>query len=85
MKFCPVVPEICCGHVHMPKKGRRRLIIIIIISIYIYKVTIRGAILHFQNFQDVCHFENGRHNTTKIQHCPISSKFDMWVHNDVPN
>ena len=21
----------------------------------------------------------------KIQHCPISSKFDMWVHNDVPN
>jgi hypothetical protein len=21
----------------------------------------------------------------KIQHCPISSKFDMWVDNDVPN
>ena len=21
----------------------------------------------------------------KIQHCLISSKFDMWVHNDVPN
>jgi hypothetical protein len=20
----------------------------------------------------------------KIQHCPISSKFDMWVENDVP-
>ena len=20
-----------------------------------------------------------------IQHCPISSKFDMWVDNDVPN
>ena len=20
----------------------------------------------------------------KIQHCPISSKFDMWVDNDVP-
>ena len=31
------------------------------------------------------HFQNGRHNTTKIQHCPISSKFDMWVDNDVPN
>jgi hypothetical protein len=30
------------------------------------------------------HFQNGRHNTTKIQHCPIS-KFDMWVDNDVPN
>ena len=23
--------------------------------------------------------------TVKIQHCPISSKFDMWVDNDVPN
>jgi hypothetical protein len=22
---------------------------------------------------------------TKIQHCPISSQFDMWVDNDVPN
>ena len=21
----------------------------------------------------------------KIQHCPISSKFDMWVDNDIPN
>ena len=30
------------------------------------------------------HFQNGRHNTAKIQHCPIS-KFDMWVDNDVPN
>ena len=30
------------------------------------------------------HFQNGRHNTTKIQHCPISSKFNMWVDNDVP-
>jgi hypothetical protein len=25
-----------------------------------------------------------RHNTANIQHCPISSKFDMWVDNDVP-
>jgi hypothetical protein len=31
------------------------------------------------------HFQNGRHNIAKIQHCPISSKFDMWVDNDVPN
>ena len=30
------------------------------------------------------HFQNGRQNTAKNQHCPISSKFDMWVHNDVP-
>jgi hypothetical protein len=31
------------------------------------------------------HFQNGHHNTAKIQHCPISSKCDMWVDNDVPN
>jgi hypothetical protein len=31
------------------------------------------------------HFQNSRHNTAKIQHCPISSKFDMWVDNDIPN
>jgi hypothetical protein len=33
----------------------------------------------------VRHFQNGHHNTAKIQHCPISSKFDMWVGNDVLN
>jgi hypothetical protein len=26
-------------------------------------VTIRGAILHVQNFRDVCHFQNGCQNT----------------------
>jgi uncharacterized protein Usg len=31
------------------------------------------------------HFQNGRHNAANIPHCPISSKFDMWVDNDVPN
>ena len=31
------------------------------------------------------HFQNGRHNTAQIQHCPISSKFDLWVDYDVPN
>ena len=35
MKFCPVVPEICHGQVHGPRKERRkrrkRIIIIIII------------------------------------------------------
>ena len=33
----------------------------------------------------VRHFQNGHHNTAKIQYCPISSKFDMWVDNDVLN
>jgi hypothetical protein len=28
------------------------------------------------------HFQNGRHNAAKIQHCPLSSKFDMWVDYD---
>ena len=31
------------------------------------------------------HFQNGRHNTTQIQHCPISTTFHMWVDYDVPN
>ena len=30
MKFCPVVPEIYRGHIHVAKKERRRIIIIII-------------------------------------------------------
>jgi hypothetical protein len=30
MKFCPVVPEICRGQVHGPRKERKRIIIIII-------------------------------------------------------
>jgi hypothetical protein len=29
MKFCPGVPEICRGQVHVPWKERRRIIIII--------------------------------------------------------
>ena len=30
------------------------------------------------------HFQNGHHNTAKIQHCPISTTFHMWVDYDVP-
>ena len=30
------------------------------------------------------HFQNGRHNTAQIQHCPISTPFYMWVDYDVP-
>jgi hypothetical protein len=33
MKFCHVVPEICCGQVHGPRKERRRKRRIIIIKI----------------------------------------------------
>jgi hypothetical protein len=31
------------------------------------------------------HFQNGHHNTAKIQQCPISTPFHMWVDYDVPN
>jgi hypothetical protein len=44
MKFCTVVPEICRGQVHVPKKERRRKRRIIIIKIkitrYDYNLTI---------------------------------------------
>jgi hypothetical protein len=30
------------------------------------------------------HFQNGHHNNTQIQHCPISTPFHMWVDYDVP-
>ena len=31
------------------------------------------------------HFQNGRQYIAQIQHCPISTKFHMWVDYDVPN
>jgi hypothetical protein len=41
MKFCPVVPEICCGQVHASWKERIRIIIIKIkITRYDYNLTI---------------------------------------------
>jgi hypothetical protein len=30
------------------------------------------------------HFQNGHHNTAQIQHCSISTTFNMWVDYDVP-
>jgi hypothetical protein len=37
------------------------------------------------NISTDCHFQNGRHNTAQIQHCPMSTPFHMWVDYDVPN
>jgi hypothetical protein len=47
MKFCPVVPEICSGQVHVPKKERRskRIIIIIIIIIIITRYDYNQTIM----------------------------------------
>jgi hypothetical protein len=63
MKFCPVVPEICRGQVHGPRKEKRRRRIKMSA---IFKMAAKT-----------------RHKiwAIKIQHCPISSKFDMWVDN----
>jgi hypothetical protein len=40
---------------------------------------------HYRKISTGRHFQNGRHNTAQIQHCPISMPFHMWVDNDVPN
>jgi hypothetical protein len=52
-----------------------------------YEMSLKSDNVEFMRY---CggHFENGdRHKkwVVKIQHCPMSSKFDMWVDNDVPN
>jgi negative regulator of genetic competence, sporulation and motility len=71
MKFCPLVPEICRGQVHVPRKERKKE--------RKKEEEInnnnnnnnkkkrsknnKSAILHFPNFRDVCHFQNGCQNT----------------------
>jgi hypothetical protein len=47
----------------------------------------RGAILRFQMSAIFKMATKTRYKkwAVKIQHCSISSKFDMWVDNDVPN
>jgi hypothetical protein len=50
MKFCPVVPEICRGQVHGPRKEwrRKRKRRIIIITRYDYNLTIKS---YFEGFK----------------------------------
>jgi hypothetical protein len=54
MKFCPVLPEICSGQVHGPRKERRRrrIRIRIRIRIIIIKIIIRNGAktISFPNF-----------------------------------
>jgi hypothetical protein len=69
MKFCPVVPEICRGQVHVPKKERR---------------TLEEQFCVFKIFKMAAKTRHKK-RAVKIQHCPISSNFDTWVDNDVPN
>jgi len=48
MKFCPVVPEICRGQVHGPRKERRRRIRIIIIKIKIIRNGAKTIIMTYR-------------------------------------
>jgi hypothetical protein len=32
---------------------------------------------HFEKISTGRHFQNGRHNTAQVQHCPISTTFHM--------
>jgi hypothetical protein len=68
MKFCPVVPEICHGQVHVPKKERRkrkRRIIIIIITRYDYNLTI----MKFPNRPLTTGLKNKLKATFEIEQC----------------
>jgi hypothetical protein len=55
MKFCPVVPEICRGQVHGPRKERRitrtrrRIIIIIIIRNGAKKISLQTLFGRLKN------------------------------------
>ena len=52
MKFCPVVPEICCGQVHGAQKERRRIkirIIIIIIRNGAKTISLNNFVYVFEN------------------------------------
>jgi hypothetical protein len=51
MKFCPVVPEICRGHVHVSKKERRIIIIIIIIRNGAKTISLQTT---FGRFNETC-------------------------------
>ena len=57
---------------------------------YVGRLWCPELILDIEKFLPVAIFNMAaktRHKiwAVKIQHCPISSKFDMWVDNDVPN
>jgi hypothetical protein len=81
MKFCPVVPEICRGQVHGPRKESKK-------EEKNNKLEEQFCVLKIFEMSAIFKMAaKTRHKKwmVKIQHCPISSKFDMWVDNDVPN
>jgi hypothetical protein len=52
---------------------------------YVGRLWCPEFISDIEKFLAVAIFKNGCHNTTQIQHCPISTTFHMWVDYDVPN
>jgi 5-carboxymethyl-2-hydroxymuconate isomerase len=53
-----------------------------------YEMSLKSDNVEFVRYCEIStgrHFQNGHHNTTQIQHCPISTLFHMWVDYDVPN
>ena len=51
---------------------------------YVGRLWCPEMIPDIEKFLPVALFQNGRHNTAQIQHCPISTTFHMWVDYDVP-
>ena len=51
---------------------------------YVCRLWCPEMIPDIEKFSTSRHFQNGCHNTTQIQHCPIASTFHMWVDYDVP-
>ena len=51
---------------------------------YVGRLWCPELISDIEKFLPVGLFKNGHHNTSQIQHCPISTLFHMWVDYDVP-
>jgi hypothetical protein len=64
MKFCPVVPEICCGQVHVPQRERKK-----------ERKKEEEKIFEMSATFNMAAKTRHENWAVKIQHCPISSKF----------
>ena len=52
---------------------------------YVGRLWCPELIPDIEKFSTGRHFQNGHHNTTQIQHCPILMTFHMWIDYDVLN
>ena len=86
MKFCPVVPEICCGQVHASRKERIRIIIIIIIIIIIkIKIIIRNGAntislqTLFGRLNNNNKYYHNYNITLNIHNFPVSTEYSVFL------